>query len=239
MFYGPDQQNAIYSFSTPSGTLTTDSDYQLIIKNSTTGTQVTSQTSLISDATFTSPSQLAPSFGFILSNNNNYQYLVRWLSGKNAKVYQLVIRLNYIDSLTTGNVSKSVDWVFPEQTTQTLAGGEEMKNDFVGQNFLQFVGNQLSDYSGLIARRATTVDLLLTAGGNELNTFIEINKPSTSIVQEKPDYTNVTNGLGVFSSRYSKAPLTKPMAKATWDSLACGHYTRSLKFLNSLGHVCQ
>jgi hypothetical protein len=33
---------------------------------------------------------------------------------------------------------------------------------------------------------------------------MEVNEPTNSIVQEKPDYTNITNGLGIFSSRYRK-----------------------------------
>lgn len=239
-FYGPDQTNAIYSFnSTGPAALTAASNYELTIKNSETGTQVSSQTSLITDVNFNSPSPVVPAFGFLFANNDNYEYQVRWTSGLNARLYQVVIRLNYIDSLASGNVTQSLDWVFPELTTQSLAGGEDMKNDFVGQNFMRFIGNQLHDYTGLLARRALKVDLILIAGGDELSTFIDVNKPSTSIVQQKPIYTNITNGLGVFSSRYNKPPLSKFLAKTTWDSLACGRYTNSLKFLNSLGHVCQ
>ncbi len=238
IFYSMDQANAIYSFPSPAGTLSTDSDYQLIIKNNETGTAVSSQTSLLSDAIFTSPTSSSPFIGFILASNNKYQYQVKWLSGKNAKIYQMMIRLNYIDSLSTGNVLQKIDWAFPEQNTQGLNGGEEMKNEFLGQEFLQRIGSELSNSPGLIARRALNIDILLTAGGDDLNTFIEVNKPSTGINQEKPVYTNIKNGLGIFSSRFSKAPLSKPMNKTTWDSLACGQYTRGLKFLNSLGLVC-
>ncbi len=238
-FYAPDQQNAIYSFSTPSGTLDVDSDYELTVKNNETGTTASSRTSLIADATYTSPASTTPFFNFILPSNNDYQYPVRWLSGKNARLYQIVIRLNYVDSTLNGNDTLNLDWVFPEQKAQNLAGGEPMRNDFPGQGFLQFIGNQVDNYSDLIARRALQVDILLTAGGDDLNTFIEVNKPSTSIIQERPEYTNITNGLGIFSSRYSQAPFSKYLSVATWDSLACGQYTNHLKFLNHLGTTCQ
>lgn len=239
-FYGPDQTNAIYSFSSTGGNaLNSDNTYKLIIKSNETGTEVSSQTSLITDAAFTSPSPGAPFFHFILSGNDNYQYPVRWTSGKNARLYQMILRLNYIDSTTTGNLIRKLDWVFPEQKTQSLAGGETMKNDFVGQNFMQFVGNQLSDYSGLIARRALNAELIVIAGGDDLNTFIEVNKPSTSVVQEKPEFTNITNGLGVFSSRYNSSQAPKPLGSFTWDALACGQYTSDLKFLDKDGAFCQ
>ena len=249
-FYSPDQTNAIYSLNTPlvfhsnpsdsiNSVLLPNSDYQLIINNNETATRVSSQTSLISDAAITSPVSGTPFFTIIFSNNDNYVFPVRWNSGQNAKIYQVTIRLNYIDSTSTNNVTQKLDWVFPEQTTQGLGGGEQMQNDFVGQGFMKFVGGQLTNYSGLIARRALNVDIILISGGNELNTYIEVNKPSTSIVQEKPQYSNITNGLGIFSSRYNKPPFSRPMAGHTWDTLACGQYTRNLKFLDHAGLVCQ
>ena len=239
IFYSPDQANAIYSFNSHGAdVLITNSEYQLIIRNNETATQVSSTTSLISDASFTSPAASSPAFNIVFANNNNYTFPIRWKSGKNAKIYQTIVRLNYIDSTSTGNILQQLDWIFPVQTTQNIAGGEEMKNDFLGQAFMQFVGNQLNNSSNLIARRALNIDIILIAGGEELNTFIEVNKPSTSIVQEKPGFTNITNGLGIFSSRYTKAPFAKPMAKATWDTLACGRYTRGLKFLNHAGLTC-
>ena len=240
-FYSDDQANAIYSFvSTGGNALNSDNEYQLIIKNSETGVEVSSRTALITDfGNLSSPNPNAPFFTGILSNNNNYTYQVRWQSGKNAKLYQMVIRLNYTDSTTTGNVQKTLDWVFPVQKTQGLAGGETMKNDFVGMGFLQFTGNQLNDYAGLLGRIPANVDIIMVAGGDDLNTFIEVNKPSTSIVQEKPEFTNITNGLGVLSARYSKTAFSKPLSIVTWDSLACGQYTKDLKFSNHLGAFCQ
>lgn len=239
VFYGPSQQNAIYSLATPVGFFNTDSEYELVVTNSATGNVATARTSILSDAAFTSPVPTSPFMSFILASNPDYQYPIRFTSGKNARLYQLTVRLNYTDSTASGSTTKTLDWIFPTQKTQNLSGGESIKNDFLGQGFLQFVGNQLSSYPGLIARKALTVDLILTSGGDDLNTFIEVNKPSTSIVQEKPEYTNITNGLGIFSSRYSKAPFSRQLSVTTWDSLACGQYTYELKFLDHNGNTCQ
>ena len=104
---------------------------------------------------------------------------------------------------------------------------------------LQFIGNQLNDYSGLIGRIPGKIEIIVVAGGDDLNTFIEVNRPSTSIVQEKPEFTNITNGLGIFSSRYSKTPFSRQLSVVTLDSLACGQYTNDLKFLDHNGNTCQ
>lgn len=238
-FYGPDQQYAIYSIATPvSMTNYTDGEFQLLVKNSETGTTASASTPLVSDAIFTSPAAGVPFFSFILSSNEEYNYPLRWTTGKNAKVYQVTVRLNYTDSTTTGSINKQLDWIFPEQKTVGLSGNEFLRGDFQGQSFLRFIGTQLTDYPGLVSRKALPVDIILSAGADALNTFVEVNKPSTGIVQERPEYTNITNGLGVFSARYNKAPVTKPLAAVTIDSLACGQYTRHLKFLNTLGITC-
>lgn len=238
-FYGPDQQYAIYSIATPASMVNyTEGEFQLVVKNSETGTTASASTPLVSDALFTSPAAGVPYFSFILSGNNEYNYPLRWTTGKNAKIYQVTVRFNYIDSTTTGNVTKQLDWIFPEQKTVGLSGNEFLKGDFQGQSFLRFIGTQLDTYPGLIARKALPVDIILSAGADALSTYIEVNKPSTSIVQEKPEYTNITNGLGVFSARYNKTPLTKPLGGTTIDSLACGQYTKHLKFLNNLGTTC-
>ncbi len=249
IFYAPEQSNAIYSFQTPAGTLNVDSDYKLIVKNNQSGKEISAQTALVNDfGNLSSPNPNSPFFNCILANNNNYKYQVAWQTGKNAKIYQLVIRLNYYDSTETGNVQQKLDWIFPEQKTQGLGGGESMKNEFVGQIYMQFVGNQLNDYPGLLARipgqldqnkKNLMADIIVIAGGDDLNTFIEVNKPSTSIIQEKPEFTNITNGLGLLSSRYTRSAFSKPLSVTTWDSLSCGQYTKGLKFKNHLGVICQ
>ncbi len=242
-FYGPDQTNVIYSFSTPLGPsdpLNIDSQYKLIIKNTNTGKEVSAQTSLLNDATFTlpNPSSASSSFSIIKKNtSDDANFQVQWYSGKNVRAYQMIIRFHYTDSLSGSTKTDSLDWVFPGQKTQTLAGGELMIGDFRAQGLLQFIGNQLRVYPTLLARRSGKVDIILVAAANDLNTFIEVNSPSTGIIQERPEFSNITNGLGIFSARYFKKPFGKPMDANSLDSLACGRYTKNLLFINSKSQI--
>ncbi len=219
-----------------------DSQYKLVIRNTETGKEVSSQTSLVSDFSFNKPSASSPTYGFVSTTNPNLRFFVEWNTPKNARACQLNIRFNYMDYLDTDgdnivddSVSQKLDWIFPTQKTVALAGNEIMGNDFRGLDFLQFIGNQLTDYTHLYKRRAGQVDLIVIAAADDLNTFIEVNTPSTGIIQEKPEFTNITNGLGVFSSRFNKLPYSKGMSGSTLDTLACGQYTKGLKFLNGAG----
>jgi len=232
-FYSADQANAIYSAAFP---IVTTSQYQLIIRNSETGEEVTSQTPIVNDFAYTKPTAVTPSFYFVYPSSDNYRFYVEWPTAKNARLYQMIIRFNYVDSTITGNDTTYLDWVFPTKKTNGLNGGELMGYDFRGQDFLQYIGNKMCNSctqpSDLIARRALKTEILMYSAADDLSTFIDVNKPSTGIIQTKPEFTNISNGLGIFSARYSKAPFTRSLEKNTLDSLACGRYTKRLKFLN-------
>ncbi len=236
VFYSADQANAIYSAAVP---LVATSEYKLIVRNSETGQEVTAQTPLVYDFAYTSPNAASPSFYFVLPNNDNFPFKVQWSSAKNARLYQLVIRFNYIDSTTTGNDTTYLDWALPTKKTQGLTGGEQLEYSFRGQDYLSYIGNKLCNSctqpSNLIARKVLKTDLIMVSAADDLNTFIEVNVPSTGIIQTKPEFTNISNGLGLFSSRMYKTPFSRPLEKNTLDSLACGRYTKRLKFLNFAG----
>ncbi len=247
-FYAPDQANAIYSFTTPKipnistpdptdsiNNLSTSATYKLSIRNSETGSEVSATTKLVSDFNFSLPTSGITLFNIINKNNNAYKFRVTWNSTANAKLYQLIMRFNYVDSTLTGKVNQHIDKIFSEVKTQGVGGGELIEFTIVGQEYLQYIANQISDYPGLIKRTPGNVDLIGIAAGEELSTFIDVNKPSTGVVQQKPEYTNIANGLGVFSARYYKAPFSRSMDKATRDTLAGGFRTCHLKFTDNNG----
>lgn len=244
-FYSGDQANAIYSFSsTGANALNPNSTYSLSVTNRANGNTVTSTTSLINDFQITKPYSPTNSTSFIFTTpNENSRLFVEWLSAKNARMFQLIVRLNYEDYTDSNGIKDTaahyLDWIFPVHTTTSAAGNETMGNDFSRVEYLAYIGNNLKSYTGLVSRKAVNVHLVVIAGGQELSTFIDVNKPSGGLVQDKPIYTNITNGYGVFSSRYYKAPFTLTLTNSIpgkeLDSLACGRFTKKLKFLNASG----
>ncbi len=241
IFYNTDQANAIYAFSSITYPLFTDSEYELTVTNSETGTVVTSSTTLITDITgFTNPSPLGSTFSFVAFGTvPNYPFNVVWTSANNAKLYQVILRLNYIDSTLTGNDTNMIEYTLPVKTMENINVATVVTQDMKGRDFYQYIGGTLTDYSGLVKRTALKVDLLLVAGSENLSTFIDVNKPSTGIIQERPEFTNINNGLGLFSSRLNRPAISRPLDGTSWDSLACGQYTKHLKFVNAAGaHPC-
>jgi hypothetical protein len=245
IFYSENQANAIYSFnSTGSNALNPNSAYTLSIVNKENGNAISATTSLINDFQITKPFSSTNSTSFIFTpTNESTRLFVEWGSSKNARLFQLIVRLNYEDYTDQNGVKDTLkqylDWVFPVHTSSGSAGNETMSNDFSRVEYLAYIGSNLKAYDGLVARKAVNIHLIVVAGGEELNTFIEVNKPSNGLVQDKPIYTNIDNGYGIFSSRYYKQPfiltLTNPTPGKELDSLACGRFTKKLKFLNASG----
>jgi hypothetical protein len=58
---------------------------------------------------------------------------------------------------------------------------------------------------------------------------MEVNEPSNSIVQERPEYTNINNGIGIFSCRYEVIRSFYLNANSR-EELRNGEYTCNLMF---------
>ncbi len=155
----------------------------------------------------------------------------KWISGENGRLYQLVIRFNYYE-ITKDSIKtrKHVDWVFPTKTSITLNGGEDIRVDYLGESFYKNIQNNIEFDPNVTYRTPDTVQFIISVAADEFNTYMNINKPSNSIVQERPEYTNINNGIGVFSSRYIKTRnilLNTP----SQEELKSGQYTSDLGFI--------
>ncbi|HOI32470.1 MAG: DUF4249 family protein [Bacteroidales bacterium] len=130
---------------------------------------------------------------------------IEWNSAHGGKRYEVQIIFNYKE-LRPGNpdtLYKQMFWNLGTRHSQGLDGGEEMSVSYMGSEFYSRLGQELDDELN-VKRWAGEVLLTISAGGEELSTFIDVNAPSNSIVQEIPQYTNILNGYGIFSAR-SKA----------------------------------
>ena len=73
------------------------------------------------------------------------------------------------------------------------------------------------------------VELILTAGNDDLNTYMQVNEPVTGVVTERPIFTNVNNGYGIFASKYS-TKLSTFLSDGTMLELCAGQLTSGFKF---------
>ena len=98
-------------------------------------------------------------------------------------------------------------------------GNSEIKQKITGQEFFSLLKNNI-DTSSSVNRRLNNLDILFSAGTSLLNTYININKPPTGIVQERDLFTNINGGVGLFSARYNKIQNNIPITTYTKQEIA-------------------
>ncbi|MBI3233137.1 MAG: hypothetical protein HYZ42_03715 [Bacteroidetes bacterium] len=166
--------------------------YYIRVYSPKTGKEYTSSTYLVGPADIVSrPAR------FVISSTRNYAFTI--FAGLNAKAYDVKIRFTYkdYDSITLDSVEHTLDWI---AISNMAVSQYDLYPSIVGRSMFDFLAYSIPTKSK-IYRKLVACDFHFVGGGEELLNYININKPSLGIIQKKPEYTNVTNGLGLFSSR--------------------------------------
>ncbi|MBN4065865.1 DUF4249 family protein [Candidatus Amoebophilus asiaticus] len=218
--------------------LNSTSSYKLEIKKVKTGEVIaSSETDLVNDFVVLEPrTDTSTSVAWAVGNAYS-TYTAKWNSAKNGKLYELIIIFHYMEfDKTTGDTVTSdgiINWpVFSRIKSSTTDGGEFMTYEVNGKNFYTKVKSYFGTSYANVNRKAGKLDFVFSVGGNELNTYIDVNNAQSGLVQSqvKPEYTNIDGGLGIFSSRFTKMVKGKSMTRFSIDSLACGEITKHLNF---------
>lgn len=229
IFYAPDQE--VYMFK-PIPLLKFDHTYNIEITHKVTGKKVTATTPLIKDFTIMKPAYNPenPQIGFVNSAGDYGEYEAQWKSAKNGRIYEPLFRFHYkeLENGSSDTLYKYVDWYLTTVKSEKVDGGEEMLIKFNSESFYKTLQNNIPVNNNVI-RFIGNVEFILTVGGDDLSIYIELNKPSSSIVQERPSYTNISNGIGIFSCRYYKK-ISYKLTQRSVQKLLTGSYTSQLGF---------
>lgn len=148
------------------------------------------------------------SFKSAESNRSNQ---IKFVGAENAVFYDIHFVFNYRESIDNGPmVEKQVKYSFGARNVDEL-GKEGSTVYYVnyGENVLfNLLAEAIGGDTVIDANHPNVVryfdqkpiTLYLAAGGDELYNYIQVNSQS-SYSQTVPDYTNITGGFGVFSSR--------------------------------------
>jgi hypothetical protein len=217
LFYYPHQ--VLYQSSSK---LYADGLYTLNIRNKLSGKVITAETPLIHDFIIKWPKPGTVKFEFKRSTQTDQKF--NWNSAVNGKRYQINVKFYYKESSLPGDtLVRSAEWVqSPEKSDDALIV-QEMESAYLNEMFYTTCLNQIpyadaAKEAAVNTRQVLYVDFIFTVIGDKMNTYLEINEPSSSVLQDKPEYTNITNGIGIFSCRYSKT-ITKKIGQFTEGDL--------------------
>ena len=223
IFYYPEQ--VLYKFY--ADTLYENAEYRLFIKNNNTGKIVSSKTSLVHFFSITKPTSFQ-AVNFTASNPVD----VKWNSAYNGKLYNIIIRFKYKEKniVTNDSIIKSLDWNLGNYKADNIDGGETMTTSYYGANFYKFLHDNIPETPNVIRNASGfPLEFIFSVAADEFNTYMEVNAPSNGVIQERPEYTNISNGIGLFSARYHNVR-SLYMSALSMDSLKNGQYTKNLNF---------
>jgi len=189
IFYFP-QQKLYYTTSAVDPT----AEYRLAISKGNNA-DVSSQTRVVQNFGVTFPTNR-------INFHSTTTTAIRWVSAVNGKRYEAKLVFYYKELLPDNPDTpfKNLTWNLGMQRSINTNGGENMEIIIYGEEFYTRLGSQMENILN-VKRWAGPVDVFVTCAADELSTYIDVNAPSNSIIQEIPEYTNIENGYGIFSSR--------------------------------------
>ncbi len=209
-----------------------NSEYRLAIQIPSTGAEVSARTRVVSEFRVIRPETFKKNLAF--SSYDNVQ-TVEWISAPYTRIYHLAVRFHYLEIYQRDTIRKTADWSIAHYTTDYGNGGQTITADILHRNFYKWLGNKLDKPASGMIRLAEhqAIDFIFTVGGEELYTYMQIYGEDSGIQKEKPVFTNIVNGVGLFSSRFRQEINGKSLTGHSIDSLAHGIYTRNLGFDDS------
>jgi len=209
-----------------------NAEYRLNISIPSTGAKITASTHTVNEFKVIKPESYKKNLPF--SSYDNY-FTVEWLTAPYTSIYHLMIRFHYLEVKNSDTVNLTADWNIGDFVSKSGTGGENMQVDILQRNFYKWLGNKLKQPESNILRLADkkAIDIVYTVGGEELYTYMEIYKEDTGTLTERPVFTNIINGIGLFSARFEQSVIGKSLSGHSVDSLAYGIYTKNLRFADS------
>ena len=217
VFFAPEQK--IYTFSTSTSNpliANYNTEYELNVNINQGEFTVKGRTKLVNGMAIQAPS-LIGSYEFAKSTGYNSAF-IKFARGT-AKAADVSMTFSYDEYVGSVITTKSFDWKIgalganelKPLTAQIVANGE---------TFYTLIRKNIVENSSVTKRKINSIKLTVTGGSEELKTYIEINKPSTSLAQTKPTYTNLEASnerrvLGLFSSRQTVSLTKKDFEQAS------------------------
>ncbi|MDD3685569.1 MAG: hypothetical protein PHE56_02260 [Bacteroidales bacterium] len=192
---------------------------------------VKGETKLIDGIYIKTPANSLP---FVDLKNYNGDSPYEYNNGDNAKIFQMTLTFNYLEVKDGDTTYYSITWPQAKEykTTET---SQIVSGKFSVLAFYNLLVAQIPPAEQGVKRYVkmpNSIDYNLAAADETYLTYMEVTSPSNGIVQEKPSYTNLDGGYGLFASRFN-VYRSKLLSRASLDSLSRGIYTKDLGFVDA------
>jgi hypothetical protein len=236
IFNGPQHKMYFVTSSELGGINDNSQDFKYRLKAVAKGNSIQAITPLVNDLTvYTTTQNIAVKINF-RTTGGYVPYEIRWDATRNGKRYEVSYRFNYDEERTDGSVvSKSFTSIIGTVVADSDPG-DDLRISLNGELFYQAVANNVPSDPNVIKRVFQGIDLIWAVAGPDLHTYLVLANPISGIVEERPDYSNVSGGYGLFSSRLFRTvgggsyTERKKLESESETELVEGTYTSGLNF---------
>lgn len=214
--------NYLYKIKENQVNLMVGEKYEFILDRGEQTQEVTAETIILPK-----PVIRVPSLGASLNFKTNVTFTFMWNEMDDAGVFDIQMRFNYLEkSPATSDiyVAKSVKW-----TVANSLLDNDYKMD--GVEFYNSVAAHI-DVDPTATRLFESIDIIIWCGGKELKDYIQVALANDGITstQDFPEYTNLSEGKGLFTSRNFSDNMDYSLNSQSLDSLRNGSITEDLNF---------
>ncbi len=151
--------------------------------------------------------------------------------GPNAKIFDLIIYLNITEVNGSEITEKTIKWIVTQGDVIPDNGSPFYSFSILGDGFYSILLSQL-EKDPAINRFFGTMSVEFIVAGNELKEFNEIALVNTGITSAQviPTYSNLSNGLGILSSKASSIVDELVLSEVALDTLRNSELTAELNF---------
>lgn len=183
--------------------LNSENTYKLFIKNPASGKEITSETTLVSNFGLKLPFLNLTVITFEMEPYSHKK--ITWQVPYNAGRFEVIMLFHYGE--VRSGADTSYNYIELSSNTITIEEGESESSIYYYDDTFFTSCDHLIPYADplkeaeILSRFSSFIEIKIAAAENNFAQYLEINEPSTSIVQDRPQFSNIENGIGIFSGR--------------------------------------
>ncbi len=204
-----------------------DAEYELdlMIK----GKQVSARTSIVNDFSYGNSPLNNPVINLYNPAQGYTTLSLKWNQAQDGKRYQLLCHGVYSEVIDGNSRLDTATLNLGTVISQDGIGGQ-LSIPMNGEQFYTALANMVPVIPEA-QRIIHGIDFEFVVANADLNTALSLSEPISGIVEDRPAYSNVSNGYGVFASRLNKrVEPRKELMGNSFNHLKDGPLTVSLNF---------
>lgn len=213
----PHPDNVIYQGKME---LNPDNQYRVVVDSLNKNKRASATTPLVGDFNLEKPQSRVPGQPATLFFAEGNDVIFDGTFGRNAFFYKFKLLMTF-SNIKNGKASPDTfSWEFFPRRVKQGNKRQDFDYELESDKFFNTIIARLSSKADDLKRPIDSLEtqVLITGGAEDIFNYIRVNEPSISIVQTKPEYSNINNGRGVFSSR-RKTNYNMVLSGDTKDSL--------------------